>query len=107
MVKNKVLAYIGFCFKANKIILGSSTISVFKGHIYLLILDGKAEKNSKRYAIKFKNKFNCPLLICKDNFEEVCKKPLCRLVAITDKNLADAILNSGEVGYQLYTEGGE
>lgn len=107
MAKNKVLAYIGLCFKANKIIVGSSAISVFKGKIYLLILDGKAKENSKKYAIKFKNKFNCPLVICNDNFEEVCKKPLCRVVAISDKNLADAILNSGDVGYQLYTEGGE
>ncbi len=107
MAQSKVRSYIGFCFKSGKITLGSSAIGTLKGGVFLLILDGKAKKNSLRYAIKYKNKFSCPLLICKDDFEEVVKKPLCRLAAVRDKSLAEAILNSGDVSYELYTEGGE
>ena len=107
MVRSKVRSYIGFCFKSGKITLGSSAIGTLKGGVYLLILDGNAAKNSLRYALKYKNRFNCPLLICNDNFEETVSKPLCRLAEIRDKNLADAILNSGDSGYELYTEGGE
>ena len=94
MAQSKVSTYIGFCKRARKITLGSSGINILKGGVYLLIMDGKAAKNSLRYAIKFKNKFSCPLLVCNDNFEEVVGKPLCRLAAIRDKSLADAILNS-------------
>lgn len=107
MAQSKVRSYIGFCFKSGKITLGSSAIGTLKGGVFLLILDGKAKKNSLRYAIKYKNKFSCPLLICNDDFEEVVKKPLCRLAAVRDKSLAEAILNSGDVSYELYTEGGE
>lgn len=107
MVQSKVRSYIGFCFKAKKIVLGSSAIGTLKGGVFLLILDGKAAKNSLRYALKYKNKFACPLLVCNENFEETIKKPLCRLAAVTDKNLAQAILNSGDKDYQLYTGGGE
>jgi len=32
---------------------------------------------------------------------------MCRLAAIKDKSLAEAILNSGDSSYQLYTGGGE
>lgn len=107
MVQSKVRTFVGFCFKARKITLGSNAIATLKGGVYLLILDGKAAKNSLRYAVKFKNKFGCPILICNDDFEQLVGKPLCRLAAIRDKNLADAILNSGDSGYRLYTGGGE
>ena len=107
MAQNKVQSYIGFCKRARKITLGSSAIGTLKSGVYLLLLDRCAAKNSLRYALKYKRKFNCPLLVCGDNFEELVGKPNCRLAAIQDKNLADAILNSGEPGYELYTEGGE
>ena len=107
MAGSKIYSYIGFCFKSGKITLGSSAIGTLKSGVYLLILDGNAKKNSLRYAIKYKNRFNCPLLICKENFEKIVKKPLCRLAAIRDKSLADAILNSGDDSFELYTEGGE
>ena len=107
MAQSKVSAYVGFCFRARKITLGSNAIATLKGGVYLLIMDGKAAKNSLRYALKFRNKFSCPLLIYSGDFEELVKKPLCRLAAIRDKSLAQAILNSGDGDYKLYTEGGE
>ena len=71
MAQSKVRSYIGFCIKSGKITLGSNAIATLKGGVYLLILDGKAAKNSLRYALKFKNKFACPLLVCTDGFEEI------------------------------------
>ena len=107
MAQSKVKTYVGFCKRARKITLGSSAIGTLKGGVYLLLLDNSAAKNSIRYALKFKRKFNCPLLVCGDNFEDLVGKQNCRLAAIQDENLAKAILNSGESGYELYTEGGE
>ncbi|MDE6598199.1 MAG: hypothetical protein K2K60_06140 [Clostridia bacterium] len=107
MAQSKVKTYIGFCIKSRKIALGAGAIDTLKGGVYLLIADGAAAKNSQRLALKYKNRFSCPLLICKENFEEVVNKPLCRLAAVKDKNLADAILKSGDSSFELYTEGGE
>lgn len=107
MEQSKVRSYIGFCFRARKITLGSGAIGALNGGVYLLILDCKAKKNSLRYALKYKNRFLCPLLICNDDFEDIVKKPLCKLVAIRDKSLAEAIIKSGDRCYELYTEGGE
>lgn len=107
MAQSKVSSYVGFCFRARKITLGSSAIATLKSGVYLLILDGKAAKNSLRYALKFKNKFACPLIVCNGDFEKLVNKPLCRIAAIRDKGLAEAILNSGDSDYELYTGGGE
>ncbi len=107
MAQSKVHSYIGFCKRARKITLGSSAIGTLRGGVYLLLLDKNAAKNSLRYALKYKKRFDCPLLVCGDDFEELVGKADCRLAAIQDKNLADAILNSEESGYVLYTEGGD
>ena len=107
MAQNKVFSYIGFCKRARKITLGSSAIGTLKSGVYLLLLDKTAANNTIRYALKFKRKFNCPLLVCGDDFEELIGKPQCRLAAIRDKNLAEAIMNCKASGYELYIEGGE
>ena len=107
MAQSKIYSYVGFCKRARKLALGSSAVGALKSEVYLLLIDKKAAKNSIRYALKYTRKFNCPLLVCGDDFENLVGKPNCRLAAIQDKNLADAILNSGESGYELYTEGGK
>lgn len=104
-MQNKIYSYIGFCKKARKITLGSSATGIIKGDVYLLIMDKNAAKNSQRFALKYKRRFNCPLIML-DDFENLVGKHDCRLAAIRDKNLAQAILDSGEA-YELYTEGGE
>ena len=106
MAKSKIETYIGFCIKSRKIALGSGAISVLKGGVYLIILDGTAAKNSKRLALKFKNRFSCPLLICKSGFDEIVNKPFCKLAAICDKNLAQAIKDCEESNFELYVEEG-
>ncbi len=105
MAQSKVRTYIGFCIKARKITLGSNAIATLRGGVYLLILDSAAAKNSLRYALKYRRKFSCPLLVCKENFEEVVNKQNCKLAAIRDASLAEAILNSGDINYELYTGG--
>lgn len=105
MAQSKAGTFIGFCIKAGKISLGSNAIGTLRKNVYLLIIDGSAAKNSYRYALKYKNRFNCPLLVCKEGFEDVVHKPFCRLAAISDKNLAEAIINSGDNNYELYTGG--
>lgn len=107
MEQSKVRTYVGFCIRAGKISLGANAIATLKGGVYLLILDGGAAKNSVRLALKFKRRFACPLLICKHGFSDLVNRPECRIAAIRDKSLAEAILNGGDSGYELYTGGGE
>ena len=106
MAKSKIETYIGFCIKSRKIALGSGAISVLKGGVYLIILDGTAAKNSKRLALKFKNRFSCPLIICKSGFDDIVNKPFCKLAAICDKNLAQAIKDCEESNFEPYVEEG-
>lgn len=107
MANSKIETYIGFCIKSRKIALGSGAISVQRGGVYLIILDGTSAKNSRRLALKFKNRFSCPLLVCKSGFDGIVNKPFCKLAAICDKNLANAILSAKESNFELYAGEGE
>lgn len=101
MAKGKIETYIGFCIRAGKIALGSGAISSLRGGVQLLIMDGNSAKNSVRLALKYKNKFSCPLVVCRSGFAEAVNKEECRLAAITDKELAGAILANLNENYVL------
>ena len=61
----KVETYLGFCIKARKIALGAGTIDLLRKGVYLVIVCSTASDNAKKLAIKYKNRFSCPLVICK------------------------------------------
>ncbi len=105
MVKSKIESYIGFAVKSREISLGSGAISTLRGGVRLIILDGTAAKNSQRLALKFKNRFSCPLVICKTGFEDAVNKGGAKIAAILNKELAKAILNNLDDNYELYVGG--
>lgn len=107
MAKGRIETFIGFSIRSGKISLGSGAIGTLKGGVYLLILDGAAAKNSVRLALKYKNRFSCPLLVCDDGFEETVNRAGCKLAAIRDRELAKAILESEQSNYRLYTGGND
>lgn len=105
MAKSKIESYVGFCLRSRKIALGSGAISTLKGGVHLIIMDGTAAKNSQKLALKFKNGFSCPLVICKSGFETVVNKSGCKIAAIRDLELAKAILANLDETFELYSGG--
>lgn len=105
MLKSRIDTFIGFSVKSRKIALGSGAISALRGGVYLLIVDGGAAKNTRRLALKFQNRFSCPLIICKSDFERAVNREGCKIAAILDGSLSKAILESKEDNYELYIGG--
>lgn len=104
MVKSKADTFVGFSVKARKIALGAGAIEGTKDGVYLIILNGEAAKNSKRLALKYKNRFGCPLMICKSGFGKAVNKEGCMIAAIKDEQLAKAILSNPDERYEIYAE---
>lgn len=105
MGRSKIETFIGFSIKAGKISFGSGAIGTLKGGVYLIIVSGDAAKNTQKLALKYKNRFNCPLLICKNDFETVVNKSGCKLAAIRDKQFANLIIENIDNNYELYAGG--
>lgn len=100
----KIETYLGFCLRARKIALGSGTIDTLKKGVYVIIVCSTASENSFKLAIKYANRFSCPLLICKTGLENAVHREGCKLAAVKDAELAKAILANVGGDYELYTE---
>lgn len=100
----KVESYIGFCLRARKIALGAGSIDILNKGVYLIIVCSTASENTFKLALKYKNRFNCPLVVCRTGLENAVRKPSCKLAAIRDYQLADAIVKNVGEDYELYTE---
>lgn len=97
----KVESYLGFCLKSRAIALGSGTIDFLKKGVYLIIVCSTASENTKKTAQKYKNRFSCPLVECRSGLENAVHKAGCKIAAIKDKNLADAICDNLDENYVL------
>ncbi len=107
MAKNKAETFIGFCVKARKIALGSGAIGVLRRGVYLVLVCSSAGENTKKLALKYKNRFNCPLMICRCGLENAVNKPGCKIAAVRDKDLAKAIAANACEEYEIYAGGVE
>ena len=105
MGRSKIETFIGFSIKTGKISLGSGAVDTLKNGVYLIIVSADAAKNTQKLAIKFKNRFNCPLLICKSDFEMVVNKSGCKLAAIRDPKFAKLIIENVDNNYEFYAGG--
>ncbi len=93
MTKSRIETYIGFCIRAGKIRFGGAARSLKSAE--LLILCGTAAKNSQSECAKLARKFSCPVVKSnKKTVEELTGKARCKILAITDKSLARAILDN-------------
>ena len=100
----KAETYLGFCLRARKITLGSGSIDMLKKGVYLIIVCSTASENTFKVALKYKNRFSCPLVICKCGLENAVRKQGCKVAAVRDCELAKAICDSVGEDYELYTE---
>lgn len=105
MERSKVETFIGFSIKSRKICLGAGAIEVQKGGVYLMIISADAAINTQKLAIKLKNRFRCPLSVCKRGFDEIVNKPNCKIAALQDKNLAKAVMENLDDNFEYYAGG--
>lgn len=105
MGRSRIETFIGFSIKAGKISLGSGAIDTLKNGVYLIIVSADAAKNTQKLAVKYKNRFNCPLLICKSDFERVVNKSGCKIAAIRDRQFAKLIIENIDSNYEFYAGG--
>ena len=97
MQPDKIRTYLGFCIRAGKLTTGVNAVQTVKKGVYLLIADTSVAKNSWKEILKLKVKFGCPLLMAESLESLVCKEN-CKLAAVREKSLAEAIYREAGKG---------
>ncbi|MBQ3235630.1 MAG: hypothetical protein IJA97_05685 [Clostridia bacterium] len=104
MEKSKPLTFIGFAIRARKVRAGTNAIATLKGGVTVLIICESASENAFKEAIKLSKKFNAPLVVSKTyKVEDLIKKQHCKLLAIQDESLGNAILQNLDNHFQEYS----
>ena len=103
MQGSKVLAYLGFARKAGKLRTGVNAISTLKSANVLVVCESASE-NTVKDALKLARRFHCPLVSSAISVEEITGKENCKLLCVTDGNLAKAILNNLDGNFTLKSE---
>lgn len=84
---SKIRSYIGFSIKAGKAIFGVDNIILKRSK--LILMDTTLSETSKRKLMNYlvKSRIECIEL----DLSEIVPKDNCKAIALTDKNLIDAI----------------
>ena len=64
-----------------------------------------ASDGTKKVAASYAHKFNCPLMVSNPLLEDVVLKTNCKMIAITDKNLAKAIIENQNENFSISSGG--
>ena len=108
MAKSKIETYLGFCIRAGKIVFGAENIEKKQKGVKLLVADAELGKSSLKILLQAKEKFDCPLLtVCEGTLGGILHRPGVRAAAITDNQLASAILSvvDSEPQFKFYSGG--
>lgn len=85
--------------------MGSNAIATLK-KAFLIIVCNSASYNTKKLAKSYANKFSCPLMISNNILlEDLTFKENCKIVALTDVNLAKAIIDNQDDNFSISSGG--
>lgn len=94
--KSKVQTFLGFAIRSGKYRTGFNTVGTLK-RVYLLAVCNTASENSVKEAIKLSKKYGCALIKTKERpLAEIIHKENAKIIAVTDKSLAEAALKFSE-----------
>ncbi len=106
ITKTKIFTYIGFAKKSKKLLIGSTALKTAKKGVYLLFVCSTAADNAIKEAESYARKFSCPLVRCDGApLAELVLKENCKVAAVCDKNLAEAILANISDGFYVLSGG--
>ena len=104
--KSKILTFIGFSLRAKKLRCGVNAIKTIKKSVKVLILCATASNNTFDEVVKIAKKLNSTLIISVDNkVEDIVNKEHCKLLAVEDESLANAILDNLDSHFVKYSGG--
>ena len=101
---SKVETFIGFSIRSRSVCMGTNSIATIK-KAFLIIVCNSASDGTKKVAASYAHKFNCPLMVSNPLLEDVVLKTNCKMIAITDKNLAKAIIENQNENFSISSGG--
>lgn len=102
MQRDKIDALLGFAVKAGKIIYGIDTIESTAKRFYSICICHTTADNTKRKTEAVANAKKVPLILSQHKLEDVLYRKNCKVIAITDKQMSEAMIAALGENYRLF-----
>lgn len=93
MQKDKIESLIGFAINAGSVIYGIDSVEEMKKHKHLVIYCASASDNTIKRVKNFSEKFKVPSMISKKLLDDITHKTNCKVIGITSKQMAKAMMS--------------
>ena len=94
---NKIISYIGFAQKSNKLIAGQTPLKRTKEKLKLILVCSSVSENLINLAKNLAVKHGCEFIITKPNLETLTNIQNIKIIGLTDENLSKAIIENKEI----------
>lgn len=94
---NKIISYIGFAQKSNKLIAGQTPLKRTKEKLKLILVCSSGSENLINLAKNLAVKHGCEFIITKPNLETLTNIQNIKIIGLTDENLSKAIIENKEI----------
>ena len=102
MGRSKIETFIGFSIRAGKYRLGVNAVATLKS-AELLIMCHTASENTIKDVLKLSKKLQAEVIVYNSGaLEDLTGKEHCKLMAVTDKSLAKAIIDNLDENFTKY-----
>lgn len=102
MQKDKIDTLLGFAVKAGKLIYGADNLDTIRKRIFLIIMCASTADNTREKVIQSALKRKVPLVIALKPLQDILYKQNCKIAALQDEQMANAIMNNLNDNFQLY-----
>lgn len=89
---SKLGNYLGISRKGNYLIVGSDNIKTYNKKLFLIVLSNDATENVKKIALNKSKQYNIQCIIYNNQLSNFIGVDNCKIVALKNKGLSDAIL---------------
>ncbi len=89
-----IRSYLGFAVRSGNILYGIDSIQASNKKKYAMVICRSASENLVGKATAYANKNNIPLIYSEEPLEFNVNRFNCKLIAITDVNLAKAVIGT-------------
>ena len=93
MEKNKIATYLGFAIKSGAIVYGADNVEICKKKLFVVLIEESINRTSFKRVSERCERYAIELIVLNNELGTLVNKDKCKCVAVTDKNLASAIIN--------------
>lgn len=91
---NKIISYIGFSIKSNQVVFGIDNIEVYKKKIHLIVVSNTISDKSRVKILEIASRRDIEVLELDCSLEDITKRKNCKVLALTNFDLSNAIKKS-------------